>query len=290
MCYSVFSLLSQSSQVPAPAEQTNYGETQSAVIPSPDSTYPMESGDTTPSSGYNSGAGRGTYSTSSPVSDGSMSPEQYSVDMVENKAYVANENLSPTQCNYFGGHSPSAYSNSHSPSGYPNAHSPPGYQGHSPPGYPNGHSPPGYPHDYQQQPYCAGQEAYPNQQQPYQQSPFDPYCNSEFFPYNYPQTTKSPNHSLQQTICKVCGDTASGNHFGVQSCEACKSFFRRSIRANARYACRGSRACAIEKHTRNRCQYCRLQKCVATGMRKEGVYLPSFVFYFLIQFPLSPSL
>ena len=78
------------------------------------------------------------------------------------------------------------------------------------------------------------------------------------------------SQGMQHTICKVCGDTASGNHFGVLSCEACKSFFRRSIRANARYACRGSRGCAVEKHTRNRCQYCRLQKCVAMGMRKEG--------------------
>ena len=98
---------------------------------------------------------------------------------------------------------------------------------------------------------------------------------SNFCLSNFPQVSelgspKSPNHSLQHTLCKVCNDTASGNHFGVQSCEACKSFFRRSIRANARYACRGNRGCAIEKHTRNRCQYCRLQKCVAMGMRKEG--------------------
>ena len=82
--------------------------------------------------------------------------------------------------------------------------------------------------------------------------------------------TDDQGQGMQHTICKICGDTASGNHFGVLSCEACKSFFRRSIRANARYACRGSRTCAIEKHTRNRCQYCRLQKCVAMGMRKEG--------------------
>lgn len=102
-------------------------------------------------------------------------------------------------------------------------------------------------------------------------------CNFSYS--NYPQTVEtttsplglSPQAAgLGQTLCKVCGDTASGNHFGVLSCEACKSFFRRSIRANARYACRGSRSCAIEKHTRNRCQYCRLQKCVETGMRKEG--------------------
>lgn len=79
-----------------------------------------------------------------------------------------------------------------------------------------------------------------------------------------------PPNLQQQSICKVCGDIASGNHFGVLSCEACKSFFRRSVRANARYACRGSRNCAIEKHTRNRCQYCRLQKCMQMGMRREG--------------------
>jgi len=129
--------------------------------------------------------------------------------------------------------------------------------------------------------YCAQQTPSPQYcmetQQPYLKQDcygngYDPYSACYF---NYPQTTegldgKPPNLSLQQTLCKVCGDTASGNHFGVLSCEACKSFFRRSIRANARYACRGSRSCAIEKHTRNRCQYCRLQKCVSIGMRKEG--------------------
>ena len=112
--------------------------------------------------------------------------------------------------------------------------------------------------------------------------PFGALTSTNFFLSNCPQTAEglspkessplSLNHSLQNTICKVCGDTASGNHFGVQSCEACKSFFRRSVRANARYACRGNRSCAIEKHTRNRCQYCRMQKCMSMGMRKEGEY------------------
>lgn len=102
--------------------------------------------------------------------------------------------------------------------------------------------------------------------------PFGMISSTNFCYSNYPQGVEgnATNHSLQHSLCKVCGDTASGNHFGVLSCEACKSFFRRSIRANARYACRGNRTCAIEKHTRNRCQYCRLQKCMNTGMRKEG--------------------
>ena len=83
-----------------------------------------------------------------------------------------------------------------------------------------------------------------------------------------PQTPS--NASLLSFLCKVCGDKASGNHFGVLSCEACKSFFRRSIRAGARYACRGARLCIIDKNSRNRCQYCRLQKCASVGMRREG--------------------
>ena len=97
--------------------------------------------------------------------------------------------------------------------------------------------------------------------------------------WNYPQSTEpcgplvaTGNLSPQYFLCKVCGDKASGNHFGVLSCEACKSFFRRSIRAEARYSCRAGRCCTIDKQSRNRCQYCRLMKCVRVGMKKEGTY------------------
>ena len=63
-----------------------------------------------------------------------------------------------------------------------------------------------------------------------------------------------------------------GRHYGVISCEGCKGFFKRSIRKQLGYACRGNKDCPITKHYRNRCQYCRLQKCLATGMRSECEY------------------
>ncbi|XP_061195474.1 orphan steroid hormone receptor 2-like isoform X2 [Saccostrea echinata] len=71
--------------------------------------------------------------------------------------------------------------------------------------------------------------------------------------------------------CVVCGDKASGRHYGCTSCEGCKGFFKRSIRKQLGYACRGNKDCPVNKPHRNRCQYCRLQKCLAVGMRAESV-------------------
>ncbi|KAI4529528.1 hypothetical protein MG293_020206 [Ovis ammon polii] len=48
-------------------------------------------------------------------------------------------------------------------------------------------------------------------------------------------------------------------------------FFRRSIQKNMIYTCHRDKNCVINKVTRNRCQYCRLQKCFEVGMSKEYV-------------------
>ncbi|XP_043278841.1 nuclear receptor subfamily 2 group C member 2 isoform X2 [Venturia canescens] len=76
---------------------------------------------------------------------------------------------------------------------------------------------------------------------------------------------------LSLELCVVCGDRASGRHYGAISCEGCKGFFKRSIRKQLGYQCRGSKSCEVTKHHRNRCQYCRLQKCLAMGMRSDSV-------------------
>ncbi|XKL65407.1 hypothetical protein PGB90_008827 [Kerria lacca] len=72
-------------------------------------------------------------------------------------------------------------------------------------------------------------------------------------------------------FCSICGDRATGKHYGASSCDGCKGFFRRSVRKNHVYACRFQRNCIVDKDKRNQCRYCRLRKCFQAGMRKEAV-------------------
>ncbi|XP_053414667.1 retinoic acid receptor RXR-alpha isoform X1 [Nycticebus coucang] len=110
-------------------------------------------------------------------------------------------------------------------------------------------------------------------------SPMNPASSSEDVkpPVGLNGVLKVPAHpsgnmaSFTKHICAICGDRSSGKHYGVYSCEGCKGFFKRTVRKDLTYTCRDNKDCLIDKRQRNRCQYCRYQKCLAMGMKREAV-------------------
>lgn len=80
-----------------------------------------------------------------------------------------------------------------------------------------------------------------------------------------------------------CIDLPFTNTSPHLSASITQGFFRRSIQKNMVYTCHREKNCIINKVTRNRCQYCRLQKCLEVGMSKECEYtchtpiMPSFL-------------
>ncbi|KAL5111915.1 Serine/threonine-protein phosphatase 6 catalytic subunit [Taenia crassiceps] len=71
--------------------------------------------------------------------------------------------------------------------------------------------------------------------------------------------------------CPVCGDKVSGYHYGLQTCESCKGFFKRTVQNKKSYQCTEAGVCIIDRVHRKRCAYCRFKKCLSVGMRIEAV-------------------
>ncbi|XP_063837271.1 nuclear receptor subfamily 2 group E member 1-like [Ostrinia nubilalis] len=74
-----------------------------------------------------------------------------------------------------------------------------------------------------------------------------------------------------EALCRVCGDKASGKHYGVPSCDGCRGFFKRSIRRNLDYVCKENGRCVVDVTRRNQCQACRFSKCLRVNMKKDAV-------------------
>ncbi|XP_061385411.1 nuclear receptor ROR-alpha A-like [Danaus plexippus] len=78
------------------------------------------------------------------------------------------------------------------------------------------------------------------------------------------------------TSCPICGDAVNGIHYGIFTCESCKSFFRRTLQTNkqAGYVCRykrRKRPCDMTVQTRSFCRFCRFNRCLEAGMQPDFV-------------------
>lgn len=97
------------------------------------------------------------------------------------------------------------------------------------------------------------------------------YCGIEGIKLSVVIKKTNKNKTQIQVNNRVISHVLTGKHYGVYSCEGCKGFFKRTVRKDLTYTCRDSKECLIDKRQRNRCQYCRYQKCLAMGMKREGV-------------------
>ncbi|XP_058963327.1 nuclear receptor subfamily 2 group E member 1 isoform X1 [Pocillopora verrucosa] len=82
---------------------------------------------------------------------------------------------------------------------------------------------------------------------------------------------RGKSEAKQTVLCKVCGDRASGKHYGVLTCDGCRGFFKRSIRRDLAYQCKENNSCPIDVARRNQCQACRLKKCFEVRMNRDAV-------------------
>uniref|UniRef100_A0A8C5KLR6 Nuclear receptor subfamily 3, group C, member 2 n=1 Tax=Jaculus jaculus TaxID=51337 RepID=A0A8C5KLR6_JACJA len=101
----------------------------------------------------------------------------------------------------------------------------------------------------------------------------DGYPVLEYIPENVSSSTLrsvTTGSSRPSKICLVCGDEASGCHYGVVTCGSCKVFFKRAVEGQHNYLCAGRNDCIIDKIRRKNCPACRLQKCLQAGMNLGG--------------------
>nr|KAG5706160.1 hypothetical protein BaRGS_025782 [Batillaria attramentaria] len=71
--------------------------------------------------------------------------------------------------------------------------------------------------------------------------------------------------SIEEELCRICGDRASGYHYNALSCEGCKGFFRRSITKTANYVCKYGGNCEMDMWMRRKCQALPLSDDVGKG-------------------------
>ncbi|XP_030002059.1 progesterone receptor-like isoform X2 [Sphaeramia orbicularis] len=96
---------------------------------------------------------------------------------------------------------------------------------------------------------------------PWMDCPEQTFRSEELFPGVY---------LSDRRVCQVCGDDASGCHYGAVTCGSCKVFFKRAAAGKQNHLCASRNDCTIDKLRRKNCASCRLKRCFMSGMSLKG--------------------
>lgn len=124
-------------------------------------------------------------------------------------------------------------------------------------------------------------------EEPFTHSAYEGIHSQSLVPRNPSPLSTFPGMPPQRQ-CVICGDEASGCHYGVLTCGSCKVFFKRAVEGHHSYLCAGRNDCIVDKIRRKNCPACRLRKCYQAGMMLGGRKLKRFGA--LKALGLSPSL
>lgn len=85
---------------------------------------------------------------------------------------------------------------------------------------------------------------------------------------------ESSSNSAADADDSDCSGTNANNNYIASSANRLQGFFRRSIQQKIQYRpCTKNQQCNILRINRNRCQYCRLRKCISVGMSRDGEHI-----------------
>ncbi|GMR46494.1 hypothetical protein PMAYCL1PPCAC_16689, partial [Pristionchus mayeri] len=77
--------------------------------------------------------------------------------------------------------------------------------------------------------------------------------------------------ALEFRECLVCTTPITATHFGMDTCRACSSFFKRVKTSGKSYNCRrGDGKCSVITAKKAVCRSCRFEKCLAIGLKYDG--------------------
>lgn len=100
--------------------------------------------------------------------------------------------------------------------------------------------------------------------------------NSRMVSYN--TSFDDPRHERYLKVCFVCQEEAKAGqehlrNYGGVVCYSCRAFWRRSHQKtrNPNFVCKKGGNCTITVKTRRRCQKCRYNRCIQTGMSPDAV-------------------